>query len=124
MLIKLIITRIGPFLMLAFTKGKRKIAIILCFFCLAWLTALFLSVRGIYEIAGWRTVFLILLAMLPQYLFYGFAGGLLLKGLLKEWSVRVWKRIVRVAFFVVFLGVLTEKYINFKILRFFFENFK
>lgn len=112
MLVKLLLFRLGPILVLKFCKRRDQIKLAglveilgyaVCFLTAAW---------KVFCEEKWKGIFWVLGALFPHSLCYGFAGWLLLRCIWNVWSVRVWNRICLTAIGVTMFGILMEMYWN------------
>lgn len=123
MLFRLLLLRLMPVAGLKILKERSKLRwmvillglfYVACAVCLLW---------GLWKEKGWYGIGLMLPALFPQYLLYGFAFWMLLRCISYAWSERVWNRIHAVSVCVVLLGILAEKYWNPLVLEFFTKIF-
>lgn len=124
MLLKLLFFRLAPMFALRFCKTGNQMKLAVCVTIGLYLSGLILLLRKLIFDGSWDVLLWIPAALFPHYLFYGFAVWMLLRCLFYAWSERVFKRIYRVAFVVILLGVMAETFLNPHILRFFCKNFK
>lgn len=123
MLLKLLIIRLLPFLSLKVCKDRKSIKMVLIVGSVIYAVLFMLAAWRIIGMESWRGIVYLLLSMFPHYLCYGFGLWLLLRCVWNAWSDRVWKRIGRIAFVAVSVGVLLENYWNPEVLRFFCKFF-
>ena len=123
MLIELILFRMGPLVLLWLCKERRKMKWMLIWIFGSYAAAFLYTFFAVFSVEKWKAVLYLLLAAIPHFFLYGFAGWILFQCLFAKWSQRVWKRILGVSCGSVFLGILVEFYINPQILNFFVKNF-
>lgn len=117
MLLRLMVFRLLPVLLLKFYKEKNKIRLAGAVL-LGWYVVLFVvAVSQMCEQTGWKTLLYLPISMVPHYLCYGFAVWLLIRCMWSTWSVRVWKRIYRISIVCILMGILMENYWNPRILE-------
>lgn len=124
MLLKLLLFRMGPVVSLRFCKNRNQMKLAVCAMACLYLFSFFLLLRKLIFEGAWDVLLRIPAALLPHYLCYGFALWLLFRCLFFAWSDRVFKRIYRLSFLGVLLGVLAEAFVNPKILQFFCKVLK
>lgn len=123
MLFRFILLRIGPIAMLYLLKDRKKLKLAVYGGVMCWGVSLVVAVLEIFKQEHWESIFLLLLSMFPQYLFYIFAYWLIIRCIRSAWSRRVWRRICVVSFVCVLCGTFAELYINPLILGFFVKKF-
>ena len=123
MLFRLILFRMGPMVLMQFCKERKCLKGMLALIFFIYAVCFVHSVSMIFASEKWKALLLVPFSMVPQFFFYGFAGWILFRCVFEEWSQRVWKRIYRLSCFSVFIGFMTEFYINPQILKFFVKNF-
>lgn len=119
MLFRLFLFRLLPIAGLHMVKKRSKLKRALVFILILYVLGIVFLEYELWKENGWSGIALLLPALFPQYLFYGFAGWLLLRCILYAWSERVWNRIYILSILSVILGILTEKYWNPAVLTFF-----
>ena len=123
LLLKLFLVRLGPLLCLNLCKKRSRLKMAVFVFLSCYGGVFFSAVWKVFEYEKWKGILYLPLSMFPHYLFYGFVIWILLRCILCSWSERVWKRIYKVSFVVMVLGVLTENYWNPMILEKILKNF-
>ena len=124
MLLRLIIFRLFPLTSLRFCKEKKQMKLAVMIILVCYCVSFFAVAAKMISEKYWLGILYVPLSMFPHYLFYGFSLVILMRCIWHAWSERVWKRIYSLAQISVILGILTETYINPKILQFFFGIFK
>ena len=124
MLFRLIITRACPVAALYFVKNRKQIKRAIVILMLLYVLMIMIAIGKIVIEEKWIGVICIPLLLFPQYLFYGFAIGSLIRCIWHSWSERVWRRVHCFSLIIIFFGVFTEIFINTKILQIFFKIFK
>ena len=124
MLLKLMIIRMVPICVLGFLKERYQIKMITGGISVLYVICFLTTVWKIFTQEKWLGIFILPVAMFPHYICYIFALWIMLRCIWHAWSERVWKRVYILSIFSVLLGVLSENYINTKILQIFFKIFK
>mgnify|MGYP003295580287 CR=1 FL=1 len=122
MLFRFILLRIGPMMILYLLKDRKKLKLAAYGGVMCWGISLIVAILEIFKQEHWKSIFLLLLSMFPQYLFYVFAYWLIIRCVRSAWSKRVWYRIFFVSFACVLCGIFVETYINPMILEFFVKK--
>lgn len=117
MLVKLLLLRMVPILSLAFCKKRNQKKLVVCILLFFYLAGLLIVFWKLLDKEGGTAVFLIIAALFPQYLCYGFIAWMLLRCLFQSWSERVWKRIYGLCVAGTGAGILAETYFNPMILQ-------
>jgi len=124
MLFQLFVFRFLPVTCLAFLKDRRQIQKISFVVMIIYIVCFCLAGWSLIAKYRWLGLLCIPLSMFPHYLFYGFAGWIVVRCLWFSWSKRVWKRILFVSMLSVFVGMLLENYWSPNILEIFFKFLK
>lgn len=124
MLFRLLLFRLSPVILLRFCRDRKQIKIAVHIILAIYGLCLLIAMWKIFTQKKWLGILYLPLSMFPHYLCYGFAIWMLIRCIWSAWSDRVWKRIYNLSVMSVMVGILTENYINPKILQFFFEIFK
>ena len=122
MLLQLLVTRLGPLILMKYCKERRRIKSVMVLLVLIYGIAFITSFFRIAAEESLKGVCLFFISMLPHYLIYGFSACLMVRCIWKMWSKRVWNRISALSIFLTMIGILCEKYINPSFIHF-FENF-
>lgn len=124
MLFRLLLFRLAPWVGLIRCKKARDVKLVLLVTATVYFIAFIISVRELFVREQWKGILQVLLALLPHYLCYIFAGYLLARCIWSAWSDRVWERIRGLAFVLTIWGIFIENYWNLKILQFFCDFFQ
>lgn len=119
MLFQLILCRMCPLVFLGSLKEQRYMKIGAVTVGSVVVTLFVLAIQELFEGCGIWAILWVVVALFPQWLFYGFASVLVVQCLWKSWSKRVWRRIFLVSIFLILLGILSEFYLNPLILQIF-----
>lgn len=112
MWIKLIIFRMIPVAGFIFCRNYQKKKRYSLWLGAVIFTSFTLSLLYFYEKKQLLGMGIFLLALLPQWLAYGFALFLIYRCIWQCWSVRVWDRIYKIALIFLIFGMILEKYCN------------
>lgn len=124
MLLKLMIIRMVPICALGLLKERYQIKVITGGISILYIICFLATVWKIFTQEKWLGLVMLPASLLPHYICYIFALWIMLRCIWHAWSERVWKRVYILSIFSVLLGVLSENYINTKILQIFFKIFK
>ena len=124
MLLKLVILRLVPICMLGLLKDRYQIKLMTGGVSVLYAVGFVMSAWKIVTQEKWLGILILLVSLFPHYICYIFALWIMLRCIWQAWSERVWKRVYILSIFSVLLGVLSENYINTKILQLFFKIFK
>ena len=124
MLLKLMIIRLIPICVLGFLRERYQIKMITGGISVLYAICFLTTVWKIFTQEKWLGILILPISMFPHYICYIFSLWIMLRCIWHAWSERVWKRVYILSIFSVFLGVLSENYINTKILQLFFKIFK
>ena len=124
MLLKLVILRLVPICMLGLLKDRYQIKLMTGGLSVLYAVGFVMSAWKIVTQEKWLGILILLVSLFPHYICYIFALWIMLRCIWQAWSERVWKRVYILSIFSVLLGVLSENYMNTKILQIFFKIFK
>lgn len=124
MLLKLVIFRLVPICVLGLLKDRYQIKLMTGGVSVLYAVGLVMSAWKIVIQEKWLGILILPVSLFPHYICYIFSLWIMLRCIWHAWSERVWKRVYILSIFSVLLGVLSENYINTKILQIFFKIFK
>lgn len=124
MLLKLVILRLVPICMLGLLKDRYQIKLMTGGVSVLYAVGLVMSAWKIVIQEKWLGILILPVSLFPHYICYIFSLWIMLRCIWHAWSERVWKRVYILSIFSILLGVLSENYINTKILQIFFKIFK
>ena len=124
MLLKLLVIRLIPIIMLIFLKERKQIKLATAVVCAIYGICFWVTVCNIFLQKQWFGIIIFLISVFPHYIFYIFSLWMILRCIWQVWSIRVWKRIRFLSILCVLFGILSEFYISTEILQKFFEIFK
>ena len=124
MLLKLMIIRLIPICVLGLLRERYQIKMMTGGISALYVICFLTTVWKIVTQEKWLGILIVPVSLFPHYICYIFALWIILRCIWHAWSERVWKRVYIVSIFSVLLGVLSENYINTKILQIFFKIFK
>ena len=124
MLLKLVILRLVPICMLGLLKDRYQIKLMTGGVSVLYAVGFVMSAWKIVTQEKWLGILILPVSLFPHYICYIFSLWIMLRCIWHAWSERVWKRVYILSIFSVLLGVLSENYINTKILQIFFKIFK
>lgn len=123
MLLKSVILRLVPICVLGLLKDRYQIKLMTGGVSVLYAVGFVMSAWKIVTQEKWLGILILPVSLFPHYICYIFALWIMLRCIWQAWSERVWKRVYILSIFSVLLGVLSENYINTKILQLFFKIF-
>ena len=123
MLFKIFLLRMTPMIFIGRVKERKKIQLTITAMLMMFLMLSVFSAAEILKQKHWSGLVYLTLSMLPHSFLYLLALGLMSRCIWKMWSKRVWKRVYIVSIIVVIVGVLSEIYVNPRILQILLKNF-
>ena len=114
--------RLIPLIGLKMCKNRKRMKVFFCLLVFCYIAGVIMAIRKLVGDMKRHGVVWLVLAMFPQYIFYGFVFLLLGRCIWKSWSERVWKRIFKLSVIGTIFGALMENYLNTLILGFFVEK--
>ena len=123
MLLKIMLLRMTPMIFIGRAKKRKKMKLTLAVSVMMFLILGVFSATEVFKQKHWRGIVYLILSMFPHSFLYLLAFGLMSRCVWKMWSKRVWKRVYIVSIIVVIVGVLSEIYVNPRILQILLKNF-
>ena len=123
MLLKILLLRMTPMIVIGRVKERKKIKLIITAMIMIVLMLSLFSAAEIFKQKHWSGLVYLILSMLPHGIFYLLSFGFMSRCIWKMWSKRVWKRVYIVSIILVIVGILLEMYVNPRILEKLLKNF-
>lgn len=123
MLLQIMMIRLAPFFVLKLCRDRRMLKLSCVVMVLVFAGLFLFAAAAVMRREGIAGILYVFAGIFPHGVCYMFALWMISRCVWKEWSQRVWRRIRKVAFACVLLGIVMESYLNPKVLQFFCKIF-